>query len=652
MNGLDKKIEEVFEATRLLGRNSNYIRRIPELKEVMEAALLKTMMLKPGNSKKNEKGRVITTVRTRHYANTAFIALSIAKGLFPNDEDFAKGVAVAALYHDLGQWPYGHEGDEAAKFASKEYNGGPRLHNIEGMDKFRFRYSKSVIDAINSGRIIREESEKRGVSEQKLKERLERRLEPEIYNKIQDEIEKNGNLPYTAVEIIAMAIANHNGERGTANIVPDYTRTFEEVCNDAQKTYFDAREDKNMISCNIVDAIVKISDQISSITYDIIDAKRGGIENEIYEGWADPISKVLQISEEEAALRMKGNNNELNKLARDLQDKLIESVVRCSDKTKIDMDLAPLLYGVTSKSGEIVIPGLRTFNMTEHIAYTSNAEMEVCLNNVVSGLTDRLSEEILDNDGTFYSELNEIFRISSNNPLRKIKEKSLIQKMNNNDDLEDFYKYIVKTSPEEYSFNKEIVKKREAQYFKDIIMKVVSRRKNIVEGLDSRSPRNSTAYLVEEYVISPSYESIMPDENNDYSEKDIKRMLDRINSFLKAKPVEGINHLSLLASRHKYILGVDGAAEKISTGKRKLNTDQQIAARLVIGYINTLSDKELIELASRMEVIGDEDKKVFTKPYDPNRKGNPYRTKSSRIAAMNYEVGTAQGEEGAGVEYR
>lgn len=652
MENQDKLIEEVFEATRLLGRNSNYIRRIPELKEVMKAALLKTMMSKPGNSKKDEKGRPIATVRTRHYSNTAFIALNIAKGLFPEDEDFAKGVAVAALYHDLGQWPFGHEGDEAAKFASKEYNGGPRLHNIEGMDKFRFRYSKSVIDTINSGRIIREESKKRGISEQELRERLERRLEPEVDKKIQEEIKKNGDLPKKASEIISMAIANHNGERGTANIVPDYTRTFEDVCNDAQKTYFDAREDKNMVSCNIVDAIVKISDQISSITYDIIDAKRGGMEDEIYEGWADPISKVLQITEEEAALRLKGNNDKLDKLARDLQDKLIESVVKCSDKTKIDMDLAQLLYGVTKKSGEMIVPGLRTFNMTEHTVYTSSAEIEVHLNNIVSGLTDKLSESILDEDGTFYSELNQAFRISANNPLRKIKEKNLIQKMNANDDLEDFYKYIVKTSPEEYSFNKQIVKKREAQYFRKIITKAVSRRENIVEGLDSRSPRNSTAYLVEEYMVSPSYESMIPDENGNYSDEEIKNMLDRINTFLKAKPVEGINHLSLLVDRHKYILGVEGAAEKISTGKRKINTDQQIAARLVIGYINTLSDKELIELASRMEVIGDEDKKVFTKPYDPNRKGNPYRTKSSKIAAMNYEVGTTQGEDGVGGEYR
>lgn len=640
MENQERLIEEVFEATRLLGRNSSYIRKIPEWREAMIASTLKTMMAKTGNCKKDEKGRPIATVRVKHYVNTAFIALKISQGLFPKDKDFTNGVALAALAHDLGQWPFGHDGDEAAKFASKENNGGPRLHNIEGMDKFRFRYSKEVINAINSGRIISEESKKRGIAEQELRERIERKLEPEIDKKIQEEIEKNGNLPKKAVEIMAMAIGNHNGERGTANIVPDYTRTFEEVCKDAEKTYFDAREDKNMISCNIVDAIVKISDQISSITYDIIDGKRSGIEDEIYEGWADPISKVLQITEEEATLRLKGNDKELNRLALDLQDKLIESVVRSSDKTKINMDLAPLLYGVSNETGEMIVPGLRTFNMTEHIVYTSSAETEVLLNNMVSGLTDKLSEAILDENGTFYSELNEVFRISSNNPLRRIKEKGLIQKMNdNNGELKDFYKYIVKTSPEEYNFNKKIVKKRETQYFRKIIEKAASKRENIVEGIDSRSLRNSTAYLVEEYMVSPSYESMTPDENGNYSDEEIKIMLDRINTFLKAKPVEKINHLSLLIDKHKYILGVEGAAEKISTGKRKINTDQQIAARLAIGYINTLSDKELIELAGKLEVLKNEDKKAFTVTYDPNKKENPYNTKASRIAAKNYEEG-------------
>lgn len=633
------KEKEVIEATRLIGKNNLCIRRMPKLKAVMANALLKTMMVKPGNSKKDEQGRAIATTRTRHYANTGYIALEIARGLFPKDEDFAKGVAVAALLHDLGQWPFGHDGDEAAKYASKEYNGGPRLHNIEGMDKFRFRYAQDVIDVINSGRIIMEECKKRNIAEEELKERLNIGLEPEIEQKIQKETEKNGDLPNKAIEVICMSIANHNGERGTANIEPDYNRTFEEFITDSQKTYFDAREDKNMVSCNIVDAIVKISDQISSIPFDIIDAKRAGIEDEIYEGWADPISKVLKISTEDAIKKLKGNNKQLYKLARNLQEELIKSVIRSSTKQKIGMDLSSLLYGVTNQSGEIITPGLRTFNMSEHISYASSAEMEVYLNNIMSGLTDKLSKKILDENGIFYPELNEIFRISSNKPLRNLKEQSLIKDMNKNDNLEDFYSYIVKTSAEEYKYNKEIVRKREIQYFGDIIKTAIENRENIINGNENRSPRNSTGYLIEEYILSPDYEAIIPDENNNYSDGQIKDMIDRINTFLATKHTNGTSHLSLLVDKHNYILQeTEGTKEvqKITIGKRRLNTDQQIAARLVISYLNTLNDRELIDLAEQFELINDEEKEEFTKPYSSDNKA-PHRTKASKIAAKNYE---------------
>lgn len=461
-------------------------------------------------------------------------------------------------------------------------------------------------------------------------------IEPEIVEKIQKEVEKNGDLPKIATEVIAMAIGNHNGERGVAHIIPDYTRTFEEVCETAQKTYFDPKEEKNMISCNIVDAIVKISDQISSIPFDIIDAKRAGIETEIFEGWSEPIAKILRITEQEAIDKLKGDDKELEKLAVSLQNELIESVIRSSDIREINMDLEPLLYGVVNEKGEMVAPGLRTYNMPEHIAYTSSAEMEVALNNIISELTDILSSKLLEENATFYPKLNEIFRISANNPLRKVKERILFQEFNDDERLEDFYRYIIETTSEEYYYNKNIVKKGEVQYFRNMIEKSLLKRKNIIEGVEKRSPRNSTVYLIEEYMLSPNYEAIEPDENNNYSDAEVKKMLDRINIFLKAKPIEGIEHLSLLVPKHKYIMGVEGEAEKISTGKRKINTDQQIAARLAIGYINTLNDQQLIQLASKLGIIDQKVKRIFEEPYVKKTEKNPYHTKANEIAKKLY----------------
>ena len=638
VNNVEYSEKEFIEVIRFIGKNYRYIKH--SLRDEMIAAWGKTMMVKPIQSNKDEKGRTIATTRLLHYSNTAYIAFKIAEGLYPNDKEFALGVSVCALYHDIGQPPYGHDGEVALKFASENNNGGPMLHNIEGARKILQRHSNKIINAINSGKIIEDVAEKRNIPKEEIKRRIEMGLEPELNEKINEMAKINGDLPKEVVKVIAMSAGNHNGERGTGNITPNNNRTFEEFFDIAKKTYINAKEDKNMEACNIVDAIVKISDQISSIPFDIIDAKRAGIEDKIFEGWAEPISKILNITEDEAIRKLEGNNNELKKLAIELQMKCIESVIKSSDKNQIKMDLAPLLYGVTDEKGQTIINGLRTYNMSEHTAYTSTAESEVLLNNMITDLTDKLATAILDEKRAFPSDLNEVFRLSLSNPTRRTKEKILINNFNKDEIYSDFYKYAVETSPEEYETDKKIVQQREVQYYREIIEKSLDRRTNILENIESRSPRNSIPYLIEEYILSPSYEAMIPDERNKYSDEEIKKMLDRINTFLSANPVGGIERLSLLVQRYKYQIGIDGAAEKVQTGKIKMNTDQQIAARIALGYIGELSDQQLIDLATSTGVLTEEQRKVFTeRPYSEygKRTGRPgHTTKSMKYAMGDY----------------
>lgn len=644
MESIELKEKKIIEATRLIGRNERYIKH--ELKQEMITAWEKTMMVEPLKSVRDEKGRPIATTRLLHYANTALIAIKIADGIYKNDIEFSRGVGIAALLHDFRQTPFGHNGEAAFKFASKQNNGGARLHNVESAMQLWYRYSNRIKDAINSGKIIEDEAKKRNITRKELKERINSGLEPEIANKIHEEEEKNKELSDEAVKIIVMAAGNHNGERGKSHIKPNLNRTFEQFMETAKNTYIDVAEDKNMESCNIVDAIVKIADQISSITLDIIDAKRAGIEDEIFEGWAGPISKILQITEEEAKNRLKGSNKELKRLAIDLQNRFIEDIIKNSSKNEIKMSIAHLLYGATDSKGQVIENGLRTFNMTEHTAYTSTAIEEVALNNMVSGLTDILSKTILDENQTFSPELNEIFRISENSPIRKIKENRLNINYNGNECLKDFYRYVTELSSGEYKMNKQVVKKMEVQYYRKIIEKTLNRRNNILDNTEVRSPRKSTEYLIEEYMLSPSYEAMEADENGNYSDEEIKNMIDRINAFLRANPVEGIKHLSLLVQRKKYQIGVDGQAEKVSINKIKMNTDQQIAARVSISFLNTLNDRQLIDLAYNLGILKEEDKKIFEEQYiqcSGKRTGQAgHKTKAMEYAQEAYSEACCQ----------
>lgn len=643
---IDKNAERLFEVVRFIGKNSNYLKKA--LKSEMITAWGKTMMVQPLKSNKDEKGRVIATTRLTHYANTAWIAGQITRGLFPDDKDLARGISTIALYHDLGQDPFGHGGEAARTNASKQNNGGATLHNIEGMVSIKYRYADTIKEALISGSIINEEANKRNITIKELKRRIEIGLEPELEKKIQSEYEKKGELADEAVNLIALAAGNHNGERGTANIVPDYQRTFEEAFETAKATYIDVNEDKNMKSCNIADAIVKISDQISSITLDIIDGKRSGIEDEIFEGWAEPISKVLQITEDEAKEKLRGNNKQLGQLAIELQKRFIDDLVNSSDKNRINMTLAPLLYGRTDEVGQVRVSGLRTFNLGEHTAYTSTAKIEMLLNNTMTSLTQVLAESVLTEDGTFSTKLNEVFRISSKNPIRKAKERELINNFNGNEQLREFYEYVVNLSGEEYQFHKEIVKKREVQYYRKKIEDTLRKRENLLAGIEIRSPRKSTDYLIEEYMLSPYYEAMLPDEKGNYSEAEIKAMIDRINVFLHSNPIEGTKHLSLLVGRYEYRIGIEGDVEKISKGKRLMDTDQQIAARLALSYLNKLNDKEFLDLACLTGVLSKEDREEFEKPYSiysGKRTGEGgHNTESMKNAARDYAVGSGEGQ--------
>ena len=265
-------------------------------------------------------------------------------------------------------------------------------------------------------------------------------------------------------------------------------------------------------------------------------------------------------------------------------------------------------------------------------------------------LVDKLVKHTLDEEEVFPIELNEIFRLPVNNPVRKIKERTLLNEFNADEDYKDFYKYVLETSPEEYEFDKEIVKKREVEFYRNIIESVLKRSDMEIEG--NRSPINTPEYLVEQYVLSNRYRAIKK-EGNDYTEEDIKEILDGINTFLASTPVGGIKHLSPLIERYRFQIFEDNGhfiAAKVLSGMKVLSTDRQIAARIALGYIGELSDEQLIDLASTLGVISDEQRKIFTdrpyKVYSGKRTGKGgYENEIQRETALDYQEGSSSTRE-------
>lgn len=227
------------------------------------------------------------------------------------------------------------------------------MHNIEGSINLYFRQYDKIKNAMDSGEIVEKEARARKEEREHIEDviknlyqGIKRGQEPLLAKRISENAKKNAKLDDKAIKIIIMSAGNHNGERGRGHIIPK-TRTFEEFYENAKKTFFNKEEDKNMVSCNIVDAIVKISDQLSSIPFDPIDGVRSGLEDNMNEEWAIPLSNLLEISLEEATQRLNGNNKELEKLAYDVQNKFVDNVIENSNENEINMspDFEDLLYG-------------------------------------------------------------------------------------------------------------------------------------------------------------------------------------------------------------------------------------------------------------------------------------------------------------------
>lgn len=295
-----------LKTAQFIGKYDKYIEA--ELLEEIERLKGTTMMI----HYERKLGEV--TDRKIHVYNAANIAYKISNGIF-KDENIAKGIALATLFHDIGQPALGHLGENTASKVSSKKQGGPRPHNASGAVQILYRYSSKIRKAINSGiamEVISKEANTRNASIEEMSNNLKEGKEPKLENEIKIKIEEAKDQIDKAIQILSMSTGRHNGERGTANILPNYEITFSDFHQVLEKCFIYEGADKEMQSANMIDAIVKISDQISSIPYDMIDGKKGGLTIDIPTSYAEPVSQILGIEKQEALKRLKGNDIELN----------------------------------------------------------------------------------------------------------------------------------------------------------------------------------------------------------------------------------------------------------------------------------------------------------------------------------------------------
>lgn len=605
-------LEEVksLYAAKFVGRYAKYIEE--KLDEDIRRLNGTTMMV--------HEERALGPVSTRgtHIHNTARIAYQISMALF-EDEEIGRGIALSALLHDMGQPAFGHDGENISSRTSELKQGGPRPHNATGASRILYRDSNKIISAMNKGiaiDVIKEEAQRRGMSTDELKERLNNGEETKLEATIKEKAESAKHIKNAAVRMLAMSSGRHNGERGTANIIPNYEADFKHFFEVLERCYVYQGADKDMQSGNMIDAIVKISDQISSIPYDMIDGKKGGVVIDIPETYAEPVAKILGVSEEEVKMRLQGDNEELNNLVKDIQAKLIESLVRNSDKQKIRMDLEAYMYGRKDKTGKTTVLGLRMPTYGEYLPYTTSEAEEKALQETWHNAIEILLQEVVDDNGIFDPKLNAIFRMKMDDPRRSKYEESLMEQYDGDEKFKDFYNYILQTSPEEYQFIKASLHEYGINLLRE---KIMTARKQYEENTGDYA--NNSSDEIEQGILNyiiVSHDGIpAPANGEEYTEEEIQHIHNRIN------------HLRKIQGRKPLLL----------------QRDERVAAQMALGYIEyRFHDGSFVDFCVNIGAMTPKQAQDVRQKYNPVTK-QAHMSGSMQATSKAYEEAEQEGQD-------
>lgn len=556
------------------------------------------------------------TDRKIHVHNAGNIGYKIAKGIFRN-EDIAKGVEIATLLHDTGQPALGHLGENTSSKISAIKQGGPRPHNATGATHILYRCSSKIKKAINTGiaiETITEEANKRNVSIEEISNNLKLGKEPNLENKIKSKGEELKEQIDEAIKTIAMSAGRHNGERGTANILPNYKITFSDFHKVLENCFIYEGADKEMQAANMIDAIVKISDQISSIPYDMIDGQKGGLTIDIPTSYAEPVSQILGIDKEKAIEMLGGNDTELNKLVLKIQERLIEDLIRSSSKEMIKLSLEASLYGKKDKeTGQTKVQGLRMPTYSEYLPYTSGEEESRILQEAWYKCAEKLSNEILQTDRMFSRQLNAIFKMKEDDPRREKYKDTIMQQYEGKEEYRDFIRYVLETTTEEYEFIKHDCHKYGVNLLIEKIEKAKARFKSekgeYINNIDDEIEQG-----VYDYIYSSNKGIPNPISQEGYTDIEIETIYKDINSMRSIQ------------------------------GKKKLllERDERIASQLALGYIESrFNDSGFVNFCLKIGAITEEEVKILRKPYDPV--SNSYFITDSIVnAGKAYEEATLE----------
>lgn len=270
-----------------------------------------------------------TTTRRKHTMNCAEIAGEIADNFDWISSDITR---VMARHHDIGHTFLGHSGEWWLSSIKDTYAMPNFTHNAIGARNLVYRYdTPSQIES-------------------RIKE-----VEPDISDKKLAKIKND-------LWLVFDAINGHNGEKSEYSYAPDFTKNKKRYENEVMDCYTKKGFDRSLIPATAEGSLMRLTDKISYIPFDLVDIFRNGcnmekgiINGEEYNFYAeyrkafsalgmpeDSLDKLLACKTEE----------EYDNFAKSIQKILIDDVKKNTRRNNIRM----------SKEKSDIMHGLRDIN--------------------------------------------------------------------------------------------------------------------------------------------------------------------------------------------------------------------------------------------------------------------------------------------------
>ena len=471
-------------------------------------------MMATGTRKSSQE----TTNRKTHMENMEGIAVEIAKKL-----GLCVGATrVIARHHDIGHTFYGHPGERWLSNIKEDIGIGFYKHNALGPQELI--YQRHIYNEII----------------QRIKE-----FNPEIKDKELSRIRRS-------LWLIFDGINAHNGERTETEFIPDREKTESDFIRELTNCFTIKNFDKTIIPATMEGCLIRLCDKISYIPYDMVDGIREGFINEIDEEYI-PTLMALGISEEEIKKSNAKKNYDL--IIRKLQITLTKDVIKNSTPSAIRM------------SEKIARPlhELRNINNRRIVKYTVLTEDNEIYPVAIKKLMNDYADIIMKHYILEELEYGEI---------KDDEAEALIDEYKDSP-FEDFARYIVNMSREDFEFTQEMVYKavmqtigREQELARQIVLG--EKEYSSEQGYENRDAR------IKEYVDFYRRKGI----TKDYSKYDITDDVDReLNKEELKEKGQGLEHKIALEIGARYL--------------SKLNDIELFNLLIKTGYITEFQAKSL-----------------------------------------------------------